>query len=469
MSKFQSQENAKNSAISQSQSDLNPRDFPLYESRYEHDACGIAAVANIKGEPSYKVVQDALQILMQLEHRGGAGSEENSGDGAGILIQVPHDFFATQELGFKLPKKGDYAVAFMFLSPNFEARELSKKLFLQGLAEKNLEFLGFRQVPVNPSDIGATAYKAMPYFLQAFVKRPSEVAAGIEFERRLYAARRHIEKMALNVPKFYICSFSSRTIVYKGMLLSTQLSDFYLDFKDINLKSAIALVHSRFSTNTFPSWERAHPNRFMVHNGEINTIQSNIGNIRAREGLFESEHFADIRELFPIIAKESSDSAMFDNTLEFLAMNGRSLEEAFMLMIPEPWHRNKTMPPKKRAFYEYLSTLMEPWDGPAAIVFTDGVIMGASLDRNGFRPSRYYLTKDDFLILSSETGALKIDEKNIKAKKRLEPGKLLLVDTLQGRVIEDSELKEHYASAKPYEKWIENLVQIGRASCRERV
>ncbi len=244
------------------------------------------------------------------------------------------------------------------------------------------------------------------------------------------------------------------------MLLSTQLSDFYLDFKDINLKSAIALVHSRFSTNTFPSWERAHPNRFMVHNGEINTIQSNIGNIRAREGLCESEFFADIKELFPVIAKESSDSAMFDNTLEFLAMNGRSLEEAFMLMIPEPWHRNKNMPPKKRAFYEYLSTLMEPWDGPAAIVFTDGVIMGASLDRNGFRPSRYYLTKDDFLILSSETGALKIDEKNIKAKKRLEPGKLLLVDTLQGRVIEDSELKERYASAKPYEKWIENLVRI---------
>lgn len=264
----------------------NTADFPLYENRFEHDACGIAAVANIKGVPSHKVIKDALDILIQLEHRGGAGSEENSGDGAGILLQIPHDFFATQELGFKLPQKGDYGVAFMFLSPNADAKELSKRLFLQGLKEKGLEFLGFRQVPVNPSDIGATAYKAMPYFLQAFVKRPKNAARGIEFERLLYAARRHIEKMALNVPKFYVCSFSSRTIVYKGMLLSTQLSDFYLDFKDINLKSAIALVHSRFSTNTFPSWERAHPNRFMVHNGEINTIQGNIGNIRAREGLF---------------------------------------------------------------------------------------------------------------------------------------------------------------------------------------
>lgn len=452
--------NKTNSPLNPQANEPNTADFPLYESRFEHDACGIAAVANIKGVPSHKVIKDALDILIQLEHRGGAGSEENSGDGAGILLQIPHDFFATQELGFKLPQKGDYGVAFMFLSSNADAKELSKRLFLQGLKEKGLEFLGFRKVPVNPSDIGATAYKAMPYFLQAFVKRPKNAARGIEFERLLYATRRHIEKMALNVPKFYVCSFSSRTIVYKGMLLSTQLSDFYLDFKDINLKSAIALVHSRFSTNTFPSWERAHPNRFMVHNGEINTIQGNIGNIRAREGLFESEYFSDIKELFPIIAKESSDSAMFDNALEFLAMNGRSLEEAFMMMIPEPWHKNKNMPPKKRAFYEYLSTLMEPWDGPAAIVFTDGVIMGASLDRNGFRPSRYYLTKDDFLILSSETGALKIDEKNIKAKRRLEPGKLLLVDTSRGKLIQDSELKEYYASAKPYEKWIENLVRI---------
>ncbi|NDJ26812.1 glutamate synthase large subunit [Campylobacter sp. MIT 12-8780] len=438
----------------------------LYDPRFEHDACGIGAVANIKGIASYKVIQNALDILMQLEHRGGAGAEENSGDGAGILIQVPHDFFASQELGFKLPKEGDYAVAQMFLSPNTEAKEQAKALFLQGLKDKNLEFLGFRVVPVNPSDIGHTALKAMPYFLQAFVKRPKEVKAGLEFERVLYETRRIIEKRALNVPKFYICSFSSRTLVYKGMLLSTQLSDFYLDFKDVNLKSAIALVHSRFSTNTFPSWERAHPNRYMVHNGEINTIQGNIGSIRAREGLMQSDYFKNLDEVFPIIAKPSSDSAMFDNTLEFLSLNGRTLEEAFMMMVPEPWHKNKTIDAKKRAFYEYHSTLMEPWDGPASIIFTDGVIMGASLDRNGFRPSRYYLTNDDFLILASETGALKIDEKNIKAKKRLEPGKLLLVDTEQGRLIDDKELKDHYANAKPYEKWLKNLVHIEELSSK---
>lgn len=432
----------------------------LYDPKNEHDACGIAAVANIRGIASYKVICDALEILMNLEHRGGAGAEENSGDGAGILIQIPHDFFKTQDLGFELPKRGDYAVAQMFLSPNLDAKEEAKTLFLEGLKEKNLEFLGFRAVPFNPSDLGESALKAMPYFLQAFVKRPAKVAAGLEFERLLYTARRLIEKRAFNVPKFYFSSFSSRTIVYKGMLLSTQLSDFYLDFKDINMKSAIALVHSRFSTNTFPSWERAHPNRYMVHNGEINTINGNVHSIKAREGLMQSDYFENLEELFPIIAKPSSDSAMFDNTLEFLALNGRSLEEAFMMMVPEPWHRNENMPSAKRAFYEYHSVLMEPWDGPAAIVFTDGVIMGASLDRNGFRPSRYYLTKDDFLILSSETGALKIDEKNIKAKKRLEPGKLLLVDTARGRVIADNEIKEQYANAKPYKKWLENLIRL---------
>ncbi|KAA6227214.1 MULTISPECIES: glutamate synthase large subunit [unclassified Campylobacter] len=440
----------------------NNKDIGLYSPRYEHDACGIAAVANIRGMASYKVVCDALEILMQLEHRGGAGAEENSGDGAGILIQIPHDFFLTQELGFVLPQRGNYGVAQMFLSPNFAAKEEAKEIFLQALKDINVEFLGFREVPVNPSDLGATALKAMPYFLQAFVKKPDNIQSGIEFERLLYKLRRLIEKRTFNVPKFYFSSFSSRTIVYKGMLLSTQLSDFYLDFKDVNMKSAIALVHSRFSTNTFPSWERAHPNRYMVHNGEINTIHGNVHNIMAREGLMQSDYFEDLQDIFPIIAKPSSDSAMFDNTLEFLALNGRTLEEAFMMMVPEPWHKNSTMGPKKRAFYEYNSMLMEPWDGPAAIIFTDGIVMGASLDRNGFRPSRYYLTKDDFLILSSETGALKLDEKNIKAKKRLEPGKLLLVDTARGRLIADEELKSHYANAKPYEKWLKNLIHLDK-------
>ncbi|MCZ0771724.1 glutamate synthase large subunit [Campylobacter hepaticus] len=438
----------------------NSQSIGLYNPNNEHDACGIAALVNIRGIASYKIICDALEILMNLEHRGGAGAEENSGDGAGILIQIPHDFFMTQELGFKLPKKGHYAIAQMFLSPNKDAKEQAKAIFLQGLKDKKLEFLGFREVPFNPSDIGASALKTMPYFLQAFIKKPNEISVGLEFERVLYSARRLIEKRALNIPKFYFSSFSSRTIVYKGMLLSTQLSDFYLDFKDVNMKSAIALVHSRFSTNTFPSWERAHPNRYMVHNGEINTIRGNVDSIRAREGLMKSEYFENLEEIFPIIAKPSSDSAMFDNTLEFLALNGRTLEEAFMMMVPEPWHKNENMESKKRAFYEYHSLLMEPWDGPAAIIFTDGVIVGASLDRNGFRPSRYYLTKDDVLILSSETGVLKLDEKNIKAKKRLEPGKLLLVDTARSRLIADQEIKEHYANAKPYKMWLKNLVEL---------
>ncbi|MCI6217117.1 MAG: glutamate synthase large subunit [Helicobacter sp.] len=439
---------------------LDSQHIGLYESRFEHDACGIGAVVNIKGERSYKVIADALSILMQLEHRGGTGAEDNTGDGAGILIQIPHEFFKTQDLGFDIGNEGDYAIAQVFLSPNTQAKNQGKAIILEVLQEQNLEFLGFRAVPINPSDIGSTARNAMPYFLQAFVKRPANIERGIDFERKLYLARRIMEKRAIDVPKFYICSFSSRTIVYKGMLLSTQLSDFYLDFKDVNLKSAIALVHSRFSTNTFPSWERAHPNRYMVHNGEINTIKGNVDGITAREGLCESEYFEDLSQVFPIIAKPSSDSAMFDNTLEFLSLNGRSLEEAFMMMIPEPWSKNHNMDSKKRAFYEYHSMLMEPWDGPASIIFTDGVIMGASLDRNGFRPSRYYLTKDNFLILASETGALKIDEHNIVAKKRLEPGKILLVDTARGRLVSDSELKEQYANAKPYKKWLESLIKI---------
>ncbi len=438
----------------------------LYESRFEHDCCGIGAVVNIRGVKSYKVISDALKILVQLEHRGGTGAEENSGDGAGILIQIPHRFFATQDLGFKLPPEGDYAVAQIFCSPNEAAKNEAKRIFLEVLSEQKLEFLGFRIVPVNPSDIGESARSAMPYFLQAFVKRPQSLLRGLEFERKLYVARRIMEKRAAHVPKFYVCSFSSRTIVYKGMLLSTQLSDFYLDFKDVNLQSAIALVHSRFSTNTFPSWERAHPNRYMAHNGEINTIKGNVDGIRAREGLCESEYFEDLNQVFPIIAKPSSDSAMFDNTLEFLTLNGRSLEEAFMLMIPEPWSKNHNMDSKRRAFYEYNSTLMEPWDGPASIIFTDGIVMGASLDRNGFRPSRYYITKDDFLILASETGALKIDERNVVAKKRLEPGKMLLVDTARGRIVSDFELKEQYANAKPYGKWLQNLVKIDKIECK---
>ncbi|WP_233708827.1 glutamate synthase large subunit [Helicobacter muridarum] len=446
----------------------NVQDFKqngLYNPRNEHDACGIGAIANIKGIKSHKLIKDALTILENLEHRGGA--QKNSGDGAGMLIQIPHKFFKTQNLNFDLPDEGDYSVAQIFLSPNESSKKQGIDIFTNGIKESSLELLGFREVPTNPIIIGEAARNSMPYILQAFIKKPTDIARGVDFERKLYITRRLIEKRALHVPKFYISSFSSRTIVYKGMLVSTQVSDFYLDFQNLNVESAICLVHSRFSTNTFPSWERAHPNRYIVHNGEINTINGNVNSMKAREGTCQSEYIEDLSQVFPIIAKPSSDSAMFDNTLEFLIMNGRSLEEAIMLMIPEPWSKNDSMDKTKRSFYEFNSTFMEPWDGPASIIFSDGVIMGASLDRNGFRPSRYYITKDDFLILSSETGALKINESNIKEKKRLEPGKLLLVDTQKGRVIADEEIKMQYAHAKPYEKWLKNLIVLDKINIDE--
>ncbi|RAX51572.1 glutamate synthase subunit alpha [Helicobacter sp. 16-1353] len=437
-----------------------PNKMGLYDPSFEHEACGIGAIANIKGIKSYKVISDALQLLVNLEHRGGAGTEDNTGDGAGILLQIPHKFFKSQYLGFEIGEEGEYAVAQLFLSQNEYAKSDGIRILKEVLESQKLEILGFREVPINASELGSIAISTMPFILQVFVKKPSDVRKGIDFERKLYAARRLAEKAAYNVPKFYFCSFSSRTIVYKGMLLSTQVGDFYLDLKNLNMESAIALVHARFSTNTFPSWEKAHPNRYMVHNGEINTIKGNVDSMRAREGLCKSRYFKDISQLFPIIAKPSSDSAMFDNTLEFLMMNGRSLEESFMMMIPEPWSKDKEMNKKKRAFYEYHSTIMEPWDGPASIIFSDGVIMGASLDRNGFRPSRYYITNDDFVILASEVGALEIDESNIKAKSRLEPGKLLLIDTLQGKLIADEEIKMHYATQEPYSQWIKNITKI---------
>lgn len=441
------------------------KQYGLYNPKNEHDACGIGAIANIKGIKSHQLIQDALTILKNMEHRGGA--EENSGDGAGVLIQIPHKFFKTQNLGFELGDEGDYALAQLFLSRNEKAKEEGIKIFSSVLQECDLKLLGFREVPINPLVIGEVARSAMPYILQAFVKKPDNFARGIDFERKLYITRRLIEKKAMNIPKFYISSFSSRTVVYKGMLVSTQVNDFYLDFQNLNVESAICLVHSRFSTNTFPSWERAHPNRYMVHNGEINTINGNVDSMKAREGTCQSDYIQDLSQVFPIIAKPSSDSAMFDNTLEFLVMNGRSLEEAIMLLIPEPWSKNHNMDKTKRSFYEFNSTFMEPWDGPASIIFSDGVVMGASLDRNGFRPSRYYITDDDFLILASETGALKIQEERIKEKKRLEPGKLLLVDTQKGRVISDEEIKMQYAHAKPYAKWLENLVNLDKVELQD--
>lgn len=443
---------------------MNFQDIPeqsgLYDPSNEHDACGIGAVVNIRGIQSHSVINSSLDILLNLEHRGGTGAEDNTGDGAGILTQIPHRFFKSQNLGFEIGEAFDYAVAFIFLSQNEDLKQKGLDLFSKMVLANGFKLLGFRNVPICKFGIGNNALANMPFMLQAFIERPVAINRGIDFERALYVLRRKIEKEAIkeSISKFYFCSFSSRTIVYKGMLKSTQVKDFYLDLKSELYESAIALVHSRFSTNTFPSWERAHPNRFMIHNGEINTINGNVDLIKAREYNFSSQIFGlSLSDIFPVIQKPSSDSAMFDNTLEFLYMAGRSLPEAIMLMIPEPWHNDLNMSSTKRDFYQYNATMMEPWDGPASIVSTDGEIVLASLDRNGLRPSRYYLTDDDMLILSSETGALMTPEEHVIAKKRLEPGKILLVDTKCGRVISDDEVKENISKMNPYSKWLKEM------------
>lgn len=436
--------------------------YGLYNKNYEHDACGIGAIAQIKGIKTHKTIKDALDILIHLEHRGGTGAEDNSGDGAGILFQIPDKFFRGEKLGFNLPLEGKYGVGQLFLSKNEEIREKQIEIVNNCLKDEGLKVLGYRRVPVDTYGIGSTALRAMPYIIQVFVEKPSYVLKGIDFERKLYVARRMVEGVSIkNNLNIYFCSFSSRTIVYKGMLVSTQVRDFYLDLKDTKVETAIALVHSRFSTNTFPSWERAHPNRFLCHNGEINTIRGNVNSIKAREGLFESKIFKDdLKKLIPLIPKESSDSAMFDNILEFLYLNGRTMEETIMMMIPEPWVKNEKMDPNLKAFYEFHSTFMEPWDGPAAILFTDGIKLGASLDRNGLRPSRYYITKDDYVILFSETGSLPIEEDRILEKRRLEPGKILLVDTDSKRIISNDEIKMKYSNKYPYRKWNENIIKL---------
>ncbi|WP_238886738.1 glutamate synthase large subunit [Clostridium sp. YIM B02551] len=446
-----------------------PKKTGLYSPSFEHDACGIGAVANIKGEKSHKVLQDALNILVNLEHRGGIGAEENTGDGAGVLFQIPHRFFKEegQKLGIILPNEGEYAVAMLFLSQKEDVREEGKKIFEETLKEEGTELLAWREVPTNSTDLGKTALSCIPYFLQAIVKKPEGIKKGIEFERKLYVLRRKIEKKALKNPKmhdetFYIPSFSSRTIVYKGMLLATQLKSFYKDLSNAKVQTSLALVHSRYSTNTFPSWERAHPNRYMIHNGEINTLRGNVNKIYSRESRFKSSVLGDeINKILPVIDKEGSDSAILDNTLEFLLMNGRDLPKAVMMAIPEPWAKSQVMSKEKKEFYEYYATMMEPWDGPAAIVFTDGEKLGAVLDRNGLRPARYYVTDDDYLILSSEVGVLDVEPEKIVLKDRLTPGKMLLVDTVNGEFIDDKDLKEKYSKEYPYGRWLkEKLIKI---------
>ena len=441
----------------------------LYDPRFEHDACGVGFVVNIKGEKSHEIVEQALTVLQNLDHRGACGCEENTGDGAGILLQVPHAFFqdACDGLGFKLPDPGEYGVGMLFLPDNRNQRRQFEKILEEIIASEGQRLLGWRKVPTDNLYLGETAKSYEPFVRQVFIGRGESIEDDLAFERKLYVIRRRAENAIRYAPLpggdfFYIPSFSCRTIIYKGMLTPRQVITFYPDLSDPSVESAIAVVHSRFSTNTFPSWGRAHPYRYLIHNGEINTLRGNENWAHARQGMLASELFGDdLRKVFPIIQEDGSDSAKFDNCLEFLALSGRSLPHAVMMMIPEPWEHHESMDEKKRAFYEYHSSLMEPWDGPASIAFTDGTVVGAVLDRNGLRPSRYYVTKDDLVIMASEVGVLDVPPERVLEKRRLQPGRMFLVDTSEGRIISDEEIKQEMAAAQPYRKWLkENLVHF---------
>ena len=436
-------------------------DKGLYRQQFEHDACGIGAVVNVDGIKSHTVVDNALSIVEKLEHRAGKDASGETGDGVGILVQISHKFFssAAAKLGIDIGGEREYGVGMFFFPQDTLKRNQAKKMLEVIARKEGVEFLGWREVPIDSTTLGKKALDCMPHIMQCFLKKPADIKKGLDFDRKLYIIRRVFEQSNDNT---YVVSLSSRTIVYKGMFLVGQLRRFYLDLLDESFESAIALVHSRFSTNTTPSWERAHPNRFILHNGEINTIRGNVDRMLAREETMQSTVMKDdMDKVLPVVNASGSDSAMLDNTLEFLVMNGMELPLAVMVTIPEPWRNSKTITRAKRDFYHYYSTMMEPWDGPAAILFSDGDTVGAVLDRNGLRPSRYYITDDNMLILSSEVGVLDIPAEHIVKKSRLEPGKMLLVDTKSRRIISDEECKKYYATRKPYGEWLDqNLVRL---------
>lgn len=433
----------------------------LYRPEFEHDNCGIGAIVNIKGLKTRETVENALKIVENLEHRAGKDAEGKTGDGVGILTQISHKFFVkvTKPLGIQIGGEREYGIGMFFFPQDELKRNQAKKMFEIIVEKEGLSFLGWREVPTEPAVLGHKAVECMPHIMQGFVAKPAESKKGLDFDRRLYIVRRVYEQ---SVDHTYVVSLSSRTIVYKGMFLVGQLRTFFLDLQDKDYESAIAIVHSRFSTNTNPSWERAHPNRFIVHNGEINTIRGNADKMLAREENMESEHLHGLlHKVLPAVNAAGSDSAMLDNALEFMVMSGMELPLAVMITIPEPWANNRTMSQSKKDFYQYYATMMEPWDGPASILFSDGDIMGAVLDRNGLRPSRYYITDDDQLILSSEVGVLPVDASKIIAKERLRPGKMLLVDTVKGEIVDDEHLKEAYAAKQPYGEWLDsNMVAL---------
>lgn len=441
----------------------------LYDPNYEHDACGMGFVANIKGLKSNDILRKALTVLDNLDHRGARGSELNTGDGAGVLMQIPHGFFEKEcaGLNINLPPSGCYGIGMLFLSTDRVKREKCERELERIVGEEGQVLLGWRDVPTNDCSLGKTAKLEQPYIRQVFVAKNPELKDEMAFERKLYVIRKRAESEVRSrcLPgggAFYFASFSCRTIVYKGMLIPEQIAQYYQDLNDPSVEIALALVHSRFSTNTFPSWERAHPYRYLIHNGEINTLRGNINFMLTRQSLCSSEHFGeDMAKVFPVIDQDGSDSAMFDNCLEFLSLTGRSLPHAAMMMIPEPWSNHESMSDDKKAFYEYHSCLMEPWDGPASIAFTDGTVIAAVLDRNGLRPSRYYVTKDDLIVLASEVGVVDIPPEDIILKERLRPGRMLLVDTGEGRIVSDEELKAKMSDEHPYRQWLkEYLVDL---------
>ncbi|OGW72153.1 MAG: glutamate synthase subunit alpha [Omnitrophica bacterium GWA2_52_12] len=446
-----------------------PKKQGLYDPAHEHDACGVGFVVNIKGRQSQAIVKQALTVLVNLTHRGACGCEVNTGDGAGILLQIPHKYFSQEcsKAGIRLPGLKEYGVGMVYLPPSEKERRAAEKIFETIIQEEGQTFLGWRTVKTSDASLGPTARASEPLVRQLYIGRSSKIQDDDAFERKLYVIRRRAEN-AIRYSGikggefFYVSSLSHRTVVYKGMLLSEQVELFFPELADPAVESALALVHSRFSTNTFPSWDRAHPYRFVAHNGEINTLRGNVNWMHARQAQCASDLFKDdMKKIMPVIAPDGSDSAMFDNCLEFLVLGGRSLPHAMMMMIPEPWSNHESMSQEKKNFYAYHSTLMEPWDGPASIAFTDGVRIGATLDRNGLRPSRYYVTKDDLVIMASEVGVLEVKPENVLQKGRLQPGRMFLIDTEQGRIVSDDELKNKIATAQPYGIWLkENRVDL---------
>src|SRR5580704_17367721 len=440
----------------------------LYSPAHEHDACGIGFVASIRGEKTHDIISKGIQVLLNLAHRGACGCDPETGDGAGVTIQIPHKFFAREceKLGFKFPKPTSYAVGMIFLPVEKHPRLQCEGILERIVREEGLTLIGWRDTPVYASAIGRVARASQPYIQQIFVG----CTAGMEedaFERKLYIVRKRAENEVResgieDAETFYIPSLSCRTIVYKGLLLAPQIANFYRELSDPDAESALCLVHQRFSTNTFPSWQRAHPYRYIAHNGEINTLRGNVNWMQARQSLLASPLFGDdLKKLHPIIAPDGSDSANFDNAVELLLQSGRSLPHVMAMLIPEAWAGNPHMKPEKRSFYEYHACLMEPWDGPAAIAFSDGRVIGATLDRNGLRPGRYVVTNDDLVVMASESGVLDIAPDQVKRKGRLQPGKMFLVDTVEGRIVSDKEIKEKLASRQPYGEWLaENQITI---------